>query len=384
MITNTFSIPVYRKAAVKKRLDFLVKKAIKYGNEDIKYSFGETSIQELKNQYGEKIRIEYVDIHVSGNAPLIKGWKLLGRIEIMQGENLIHTVPGLEVDLSSKYREHSGYCDHCQTNRTRNDVYILSNGDEEIAVGRTCLRDHLGIDDPKLIVSRAQFFEELKSFQEEDGLGYGGHGFYSVDELLLLSAAFIRQFGFISRTRANETGDETTGEFVHNCLRGTSGYSIKHNEEDLEWVEKTKNFFRSQENFGNTYLDNIRVLMKEDIADPKHVALLASSVFTSQRELVKKEEIEEQASKSEFVGEVKERLRGLELTLTRIVNFGMGQFGYTYLHVMEDNSDNVFSWITGNKIEEPEGTKLTLDGTVKQHKLYNDVKQTVLTRAKLK
>jgi ribosomal protein L31 len=61
---------------------------------------------------------------------------------------------------------------------------------------------------------------------------------------------------------------------------------------------------------------------------------------------------------------------------------GHGPFGPSYLHLLKDSNGNVFSWITTVKLELAEGARVKLDATVKQHKLYNGVKQTVLTRAK--
>jgi hypothetical protein len=118
--------------------------------------------------------------------------------------------------------------------------------------------------------------------------------------------------------------------------------------------------------------------MKQDIVMPKHVALITSSVITAQRQLAPKP-VEKQ---SDFVGEEKQRLKSLELTVDKIIFLGHGAFGASYLHLMKDVNGNVFSWITGNKLEVSEGSTVKLDASVKQHKLYNGVKQTVLTRAR--
>jgi hypothetical protein len=380
MELTTFSIPTFRKEAISKRLDKLAKKANKYGNSDISYSFGDTKIVGIKNEDGYDRQYEFVDIIVTGDAPIINGWNFLARVELMDGENLIHNVPGTEVEISSDYREHNGHCDHCNTLRARNDVYILSKDDEEIAVGRTCLRDFLGIDDPKGIVNRAQFFEEIRSMERDEFGSFGKNGGYDLHEVLLISAAYIREKGYVSRAKQADTGYETTGECVQHTIDGSLGYSIKHTDTDREWVTKTLEFFRRDAEFGNTYMDNIRVLVKQDIVRVQHMGLIASSVITAQRELAPKEEKPE----SNFVGEVKERLRGLKLILNKVIFLGHGQFGPSYLHLMSDSSGNVFSWITGNKIEETDGTDIVIDGTVKEHKLYNGVNQTVLTRAKLK
>jgi len=118
--------------------------------------------------------------------------------------------------------------------------------------------------------------------------------------------------------------------------------------------------------------------MKQDLVLERHVALISSAVLAAQRALAPKPIVAE----SNFVGKEKERLRNLDLLLEKIIFLGHGSFGPSYLHLLKDDTGNQFSWITGNKLEIAEGSHVKLDATVKQHKLYNGVKQTVLTRAK--
>ncbi len=375
----TFSIPTFRKSVIEKRLEKLSKKAAKYGNGDITFTFGEKTIREIKTEYGPR-QYEFIDITVTGNAPQIAGWQLLARIEIMGGdENLVHTVPGSSVQLNEGYRTHDGHCDHCNTSRRRNDVYVLADGQNQIAVGRTCLRDFLGIDDPKAIVNRAQFFEELRNIQEDDMIGnFGSFGCFDLQEVLTVAAGFIRTKGYVSKAKQAETGYETTGEAVIYSIRSVPGYKLETTAEDRNWAAKTIEFFRATETFGNDYMDNIRVLMKQDLVLERHVALISSAVLAAQRALAPKPIVAE----SNFVGKEKERLRNLDLLLEKIIFLGHGTFGPSYLHLLKDTTGNQFSWITGNKLEIAEGSRVKLDASVKQHKLYNGVKQTVLTRAK--
>lgn len=379
MELETFAIPTFRRANIEKRIAKLARKAAKNGNPDISVSFGETFIREVDTEYG-KTDVEFVSVTVTGEAPRIAGWDFLARIELLGDENLVHSVPGSDIQLDQSFRHHNGYCDHCNSARRRNDVFVLSNGSEQIAVGRTCLREFLGIDDPKAIISRAQFFEELRDARDEDDLGnFGSFGYVYLPEVLEYAAANIRLNGYVSKAKQQETGYMTTGDTVMLNIQKAIGFDkLEPNDTDKEWTEKTIQFFRGQEDFGNDYMDNLRVIMKQDIIKKQHVNLIASAVITAQRQLAPKPKIKE----SNFVGEVKTRLRGLELMLEKIIYLGYSSFGESYLHLMKDSDGNVFSWITGKKLQKAEGELIRVDGTVKQHKLYNGVKQTVLTRAK--
>lgn len=380
MELTTFEIPTFRRETISARLEKLAKKARKNGNPDITVSFGEVFSREVETEYG-KMTIDYVSVSVSGEAPRISGWDFLARIELLGEENLVHRVPGTTKMLEERFRSHDGFCDHCNSARRRNDVFVLANDEKQIAVGRQCLREFLGIDDPKMIVARAQFFEELKDMSDEDDLGdFGSFGFYGLNEVLVLAAANIRKYGYVSKARQNETGDATTGEMVRWGISGVPAYVIEPTEVDREWAEKTVGFFRRDTSFGNEYMDNIRVLMKQDIIKKDHVALISSAVITAQRELAPKAPVKE----SNFVGEVKGRLKDVSLLLEKIIYLGSGSFGPSYLHLLKDANGNAFSWITGNKVEVAEGTNIKVDATVKEHKIYKGAKQTVLTRAKVK
>lgn len=86
-------------------------------------------------------------------------------------------------------------------------------------------------------------------------------------------------------------------------------------------------------------------------------------------------------STSEFQGQIGDRIRGLLVKVTRAFQID-GYYGQSTVHTFEDENGNVYSWITTSK-NLPEGGVYWLDGTIKDHKTYKNVKQTVLTRCKV-
>jgi len=88
------------------------------------------------------------------------------------------------------------------------------------------------------------------------------------------------------------------------------------------------------------------------------------------------------ASHSEYVGEVKERLRDLEVTLTNI-RFTDGYYGTSTIYTFKQG-ENILVWITSSCKEIDVGDKLLLTGTVKEQKEYRGVKQTYLSRCIVK
>lgn len=80
---------------------------------------------------------------------------------------------------------------------------------------------------------------------------------------------------------------------------------------------------------------------------------------------------------SEYVGAIGERLE-LTLTITRAIELD-NDFGHSTMHIMEDDCGNVFVWTTSAKTW-AEGSVKTIRGTVKDHRIYKNTKQTVLNR----
>lgn len=85
-------------------------------------------------------------------------------------------------------------------------------------------------------------------------------------------------------------------------------------------------------------------------------------------------------STSEFVGTIGDRDE-FELTVTKTLTFA-NQFGYSTMHLMEDVDGNVFVWTTSSK-KMDEDTTYLVKGTIKDHRTYKNVNQTILTRCKV-
>ena len=87
-------------------------------------------------------------------------------------------------------------------------------------------------------------------------------------------------------------------------------------------------------------------------------------------------------SKSEYIGEIKERLRNINaiLTSTRFMN---GYYGTSIIYTFK-NDENILTWITTSEQDIEIGDHCLLTGTVKDHKEYNGEKVTYLNRCIIK
>ena len=90
----------------------------------------------------------------------------------------------------------------------------------------------------------------------------------------------------------------------------------------------------------------------------------------------------EPKSNSEYIGEIKERLRDLEVTLTS-TRISEGFYGTTFIYTF-NHEENVLVWMTSSCKDIEIGDLFLLTGTVKDHKEYKGVKQTQLSRCIIK
>ena len=85
----------------------------------------------------------------------------------------------------------------------------------------------------------------------------------------------------------------------------------------------------------------------------------------------------EEVESGDYVGEVGER-KVFTLRIKKAITL-TGFYGVSTMHIMEDENGNTFVWTTAAKTLEV-GATYMLKGTVKDHKEYKGVKQTILTR----
>ncbi len=87
-------------------------------------------------------------------------------------------------------------------------------------------------------------------------------------------------------------------------------------------------------------------------------------------------------SDSEYIGEEKERLRDLDVTVSAI-HTTEGFYGTTFIYTFNKDKD-VLVWMTPSCKDIEVGENIILTGTVKTHKEYKKVKQTILSRCIVK
>ncbi len=403
MTTKTITILAGRAAEARTRVKKLDKKARKYGV-DFAASFGPVYQAERRTnpeppRRPVKVMTDVLDVTITGSTPKVGEFEFLASIELTEHGNFVDMVPGVELD--PKYRTTDARCEHCKKTRSRKHVYAVRNLETgaELQVGRTCLRDFLGIDDPERIINQFKFWR-LFDGDGEDDEGFGSYGraewCESLDYLLAMTNACIRIWGWASKGAQEASYGKVTATIEQIwCLynsddesckvareikdeRRASDYTVAR--EVIEWVRGSTQ--------DNDYMHNLRMAFADDMLITTRRAALAISAVAAmhrakEREL-KRAEMQHASRGSKHQGEVKERLKGLELTLEFTRDMGDNGWGPTELLKFKDIAGNQFCWFTGSSPRMEIGQRMVCDGTVKAHKDFHGILETQLTRVTVK
>lgn len=406
----SYTLPSYGFDGVKREIEKLNKKAIKLGLKpieiDIINEYEHEFIDYAEERYRDPMMIGTVnakdvtktttmyEVEITGEDPLIKGWKFMAIIE--HGRDGKNILSGIE-DVPEKYRTADSNCDHCKQDRYRVKTYILFNGKEHKQVGSTCLKDFLGHTNPHELAAYSESlfscFSKMSivvaEFNEGEFYEGGGGDYHSLNMIVFLDvvAASIRGRGWVSATTARDTGKLSTAHHALDIIfNNIDEYEMKDKElyvkeEDRErvkgalvWIED-----KSGDTNLNDYMWNLTTLCGRERINPKHVGIAASLIYTYNRE--REKVIAVGTDKSEWQGTVGEKLTVTVKTAN--VMETEGYYGVTYLCKMIDDNSNLFVWFASSKKMDV-GKTYEITGKVKKHDIFNGAKQTVLTRCKVK
>jgi hypothetical protein len=396
----------------------LKKKAAKYGCGEVSIEVGQLEPTSRWVKVFDK-EIEVKTLHclvtVHGEAPRVGEHTLVARITHEGGTFFIDTVPGLEAD--HRFRDGGKQCEHCRSDRQRKDLFVVEQNGEQIQVGRSCLRDYLGIDDPKRVIRKFQWLKEVRELEE---YGYSEHSDDEelLPELLAIGCAAERQFTFVSKSLHDKLYDQAdlamdrgekpahvpqvTSWRVNDALHpefitGNQPYDIERrkdaddlynsvNDDDKAKANQVTEWVRAELNGDNDYIFNLKQAYASDYVLRKRLALALSAIgsFNHDRRIkAERTKQQDEYAASVHVGAIKERLRGIGGVVKFRKVVGESQWGVVELIKILTDDGNLLNWFTGSAGEDFDlGNKVMFDGTVKNHDSYKGIAQTIITRVK--
>lgn len=336
-----------------------------------------------------------VEIEVTGERPIVAGWRFAAVIEATPAGNLLRKSPDFAGDLPVRFRDCTSDCDHCNTVRNRSETFVVQHVDsaEFKQVGRTCLQDFTGAADPSAWIAKYQFERSLADLAGwDDGEGGYGHARPAVLTTMFVAmvAAHVRAFGYMSAAKARDsfnmmaTGDEVFMGATDKEAARRDAYIDAVTDEDralaadaIAWVNS------SDVGEVSDYIHNVRIYAAAEVVDGKGANTLASLVQTYRKHLGIRAEKASKANEHLPGVSVKQRVRDLELTLVAEHSFDT-MYGTKWILRFEDAAGRCVVWKTtspgsGYKT----GDRVLLTGTVKDLGEYKGTKQTELSRCKV-
>lgn len=400
-------IPESNMAGLRARVEKLNKRAAKLGcppisivevgREVLRYKEHRFSdidgLVESDQAAAERI-IPLVLVTMTGEAPKLNGWTFLGTIQHLGEEgNILRLVP--EETVPEAYRKATNNCDQCRTARPRIDTFIVRHDDGRHAqVGRQCLKDFLGHEDPEHAASMAGLFCDARDLMGEaadpDWGGGGGNSFDFEDRLMFMTrvAQAVRLYGWVSKAMARDQDKTPTAAEASSLLHPPKNQPRppepteadgKMAEAAIAWVQALE---ADRGPNANDYEWNLITAFKNEdgLLHRRCLGIAASAVSGYGRAKEIEMRRSHAAQTSKHFGTVKVRA---DFTLTVVsVRFIAGDYGTTAIHSLVDADGNQATWFSSSETLEVGKTYL-LKGTVKAHQVYQGVAQTVITRCKV-
>ena len=371
---------------LEKKLEIIKKKCEKYSCSFHYEKLGE-EFRNVTDDNGETFTARFVIVEVSGTAICESGWRVVAVIEHEPALNIIHLIDNsFKCKVPEEYYYSEPICQHCNTKRRRKStVLIYHEGRHEYKqVGKSCLLDYTGGLDADLVSYMYQYIETVKEFSQYSHYSKKLPYYLVEDVLKYASYDVLDRDGYYAYDPYEY--EMSTRESV--LMRISKDFMIP--EEYREFVEsevhESLQYIRNLDVTGSDeYLHNLKSVCLGEYVSKKYVGILVSLIPTYHRYLKSLEEaerykIEEEYQNSEYSGEIGDKLE-IEVFLCYEVCSWENQYGYTYLYKILGEDGNVYVWYSSKFFGENPEWKV-IKGTVKDHKEYKGIKQTILTRCK--
>lgn len=402
MEINTYCIPTGKRDEVEKLIARYQKKAARYGT-TLEATFGEPYIKKVAVYENDYIKQEYVhigdyhyevcDLEIKSEIIKQNGWEVVAMIEHLDGGNIVTMTD----EIKPEWLTMPPYCEHCQANHgLRKTLIVRHESGAEKQVGKTCLKEFCGLN-PQAIGWANNLADSIEAYDVEhfDFHASGLPRAINVSYVLPLAVAVYKKQGYIN----SDYGKTSNRHQVFEMMNGGVNVSEEMTAEANELAEAIKAM--SFEEASDALLGNVKSLVESGYCKASHIGFLAYApkayedyLDRKKRQMTRKAELEADRQNSEFVGEVGKRMTFKVKDFKHITSWET-QYGITHLYKFYDMDDNVLMWFSSGgafgkcnekgefELYEPESVH-EIAATVKAHNERDGVKQTILTRVKVK
>jgi len=353
------------------KLELINKKAIELGAQPFKMFQAPSDHVRIYDGYNHMDVLPYgvkdgdplFDVIIIGEGFRLGDYQVIGMLKRHQNSYMI--INYTDKALEMKDWDINFGCEHCNTNRIRNAVYLLRDKKGHTTqVGSTCLRDFTGYDVNNLNYQE-RLLQDLKKDAEE--LKSQRHHYLSVKTYLAHVLAEIDANGFASKSKNpfHNTADYAL-ESIDNHTN-VSGYLDKA-QQIIDWTHTVR-----EEYSGDEFWHNLLVLTKTRTFHVNFRGYLAYLPIAYKKKTAP-------VTAKAYVGQLKDRIE-LDVTIDKVNSYST-IYGDMFIITMHDTDGNVLVWKTNTrKLLNVE--KCRIKGTVKAHELFGNTKQTLITRVKV-
>jgi len=341
------------------RLENTIEEVAYYNETDRTYSKSYTTICNYEFSMGELKIGDYKIVAVIDH----KNQSQSNNINVVNMVDYSYTVP-------YKYITSKGNCDHCNTIRNRNKTIILVDSSGNfVQVGSTCLNEFTGIsclDIVKGYVDLDVFCYEESKLEDIESSAF--KPMFKTFSYLCRCIENIDKYGY----QKDETKNKSFNDVV--CINNVEQKAV-------EVAQKVISYFKNLGLTYNNFSDNIVSSLSRDyIEQPNGFIAYAYVQY--------KKSVEQNNKNNEtkhFNGEIGKRYTIENLKVELVTSYPTSYSYYktilTYMYRLTSNDGIIFIWKTQNEILD---RCITVLGTIKEFNEYNGIKQTILTRCKIK
>lgn len=385
---------------VEKKLNRIGKKCAKHGN-PFTFEIVGDEIVEVENEDGYKNYYKFIIVEVEGTAK-ISDYECVAVLEIHKSGNVIRRINN-EINIPTKFLHTENICEHCNSKRKRNELYIIHNvvTDEFKQVGSDCLNLYTHGLNAEYVAS---YIDGITELEEYDGcVGGGGKYYIPVKDIIGYSSEIIDKMGYFNSNSDLPTKRLLVEILLHGSmqkkianinemLRSFNFYNVYFDmvdfdkDETSDKVEEIIKYYLSLK-ADSEFIHNVQVLLKDGYIEWQNIGFLCYLPEGYNKYIqkeIKKAGQKLVDEKSEYFGEIGKRYKDVNVYDIRILTGWDTQFGFTYLYKIVLDNGNVLIWKSTNWYNDEDLLKVKkIDFSVKEHTEYKDMKQTNVTRCKL-
>lgn len=388
-------VPACNMQAIEKILAKMIKKGIKARLDVTRESVKNVPVKRITEERkventGIKEPVSVVDFDLTVENARLGNWELLGTKERL-GDGAIYVG-----DIPDEYKNANFDCEHCNTHRRRNNVAVIRHIDngETKQVGYTCLHDFIGCELGAFGALIKGLDEIVYNENYYGGFSYKGGNcrYYNVNQYLQIAYNCIVSYGYVKSNNDYYNNKITTHERISIAYSDITNEYVDQTEVDPDLINKIKQaFYDFAKSNSSDFTHNVCTALQQTCVKFKYTKLL-HFVPTFYLNKIKWEARKQEAEakkqafmatlNNEYAGSVGDKIT-TETTLTGYSTFD-GQYGVMYVYNFKDVQGHVLVWFTSKALYVDEGDTITITGTIKKLSEYKGIKQTILTRCKVK